>query len=171
MGFSVSVSAPSKYAAEFKTVDLRLAGYLNRYLKRAMQGPEQERQLLQVLQVELRDMLRRVLDSEQEVTFLEGIVQESHKRLAETSNFGEHHLEKIVAMHEEKVRALKVMMGNEQTSKVGQMEAIFKREIESVEARVRLVEDECAHKNKEVGLSFNEKLIAKEADVARKVKG
>ena len=60
-------SISEKYGREFRAVDERIAGYLGRFLRRAKHGPEQERQLLQVLQVEIRDLLRRTLDSEAEV--------------------------------------------------------------------------------------------------------
>jgi hypothetical protein len=122
-------SISEKYGREFRAVDERIAGYLGRFLRRAKHGPEQERQLLQVLQVEIRDLLRRTLDSEAEVIHLTELLKESHARMQDVTTNSDGHLERILAQHEDRLREQKQKVESEAAEKVLSMETRFKREV------------------------------------------
>jgi hypothetical protein len=112
-------SAAQSYGREFRAVDDRVAGYLGRFLRRAKQGPEQERQLLQVIQVEIRDLLRRTLDSESEVLHLTDLLKESHARVAHLTANADQHLEKILQQHEARFRDQKMKVSGVRVKKKG----------------------------------------------------
>ena len=101
-------SLSEKYSNAFRAMDSRIGNYLSRFLRRAKQGPEQERQLLQVIQVEIRDLLRRTLDAEAETIHVGELLREASVRLQETTKNADLHLEKVLAGQEERVKELKI---------------------------------------------------------------
>ena len=106
-------SLSEKYSTAFKNVDDRISSYLARFLRRAKQGPEQERQLLQVIQVEIRDLLRRTLDAEADTIQVGELLNESHARQQVHTQTAAEHLHKVQAAQEERTRELKLKFESE----------------------------------------------------------
>ncbi|GMI07639.1 hypothetical protein TrRE_jg11516 [Triparma retinervis] len=163
-------SISEKYGREFRAVDERIAGYLGRFLRRAKHGPEQERQLLQVLQVEIRDLLRRTLDSEAEVIHLTELLKESHARMQDVTNNSDGHLERILAQHEDRLREQKQKVESDASERVLSMETRFKRERLELEEKLAFAESEMNHKLKTSILECEQKIYERDTENQRAIK-
>lgn len=163
-------SISEKYGREFRAVDDRVAGYLGRFLRRAKQGPEQERQLLQVLQVEIRDLLRRTLDSEAEVIHLTELLKESHARMTDITANGDRHLEGVLHAYEERLRELKAKVEAEANEKILAAQTKFKREKIDLEERLAFAESEMNHRLKTTILETEQRIYEREAENQAKLK-
>jgi len=163
-------SISEKYSREFRAVDERIAGYLGRFLRRAKHGPEQERQLLQVLQVEIRDLLRRTLDSEAEVIHLTELLKESHARMQDVTSNSDSHLERILSQQEERLREQKKNIESDASEKVLSMETKFKRERLELEEKLAFAESEMNHKLKTAILECEQKIYERNTENQRAIK-
>jgi len=159
-----------KYANAFRSVDDRICNYLSRFLRRAKQGPEQERQLLQVIQVEIRDLMRRTLDAEAETIQVGELLRESSLRLEETTKNADIHLERVLAGQEERVRELKIKNESIVKEKALEIESRFKRDKQELEERVVFAEAEMNHRLKTNILETEQRVHAQHAESNRELK-
>ena len=90
---------------EFRVVDERVEHYVSRFLLRSHQGPEAERQLTQIVQAEIRDLLRRTLDAESEVARYKELLGNAHRKLVDVRQESDLQTQQGVTEIEERLRA------------------------------------------------------------------
>ena len=90
---------------EFRVVDERVEHYVSRFLLRSHQGPEAERQLTQIVQAEIRDLLRRTLDAEHEVARYKELLGNAHRKLVDVRQESDLQTQQGVTEIEERLRA------------------------------------------------------------------
>ena len=90
---------------EFRGVDERVEHYVSRFLLRSHQGPEAERQLTQIVQAEIRDLLRRTLDAESEVARYKELLGNAHRKLVDVRQESDLQTQQGVTEIEERLRA------------------------------------------------------------------
>ena len=129
-----------------------------------------QRQLLQVIQVEIRDLLRKTLDAEAEVVLCKELLAEGSVRLEEQKKGAEAHLEGVLKGQEERVKELKLEFQSSLKEKTMEIEGRFKRDKRELEERVVFAEAEMNHRLKTNILETEQRVHEQHAESSRELK-
>ena len=131
---------------EFRVVDDRVEHYVSRFLLRSHQGPDAERQLTQIVQAEIRDLLRRTLDAESdkesEVARYKELLTDARRALVDAKQEGDLRWQQCAADAEERQRAAIEARDADADSNLVRVQADLERQLKAarddMEARVAL---------------------------------